>query len=107
MVIILLLILAFINGSIIAPINGITRITQSFSYDTKESREQNLRKIRSLSIQTGDEIENLHQTIIKNTEDSLAQEKKQQEQTERISAITEIYANMYEDKIAMKAERKD
>ena len=102
LVIILLLILACINGSIIAPINGITRITQSFSYDTKESREQNLRKIRSLSIQTGDEIENLHQTIIKNTEDSLAQEKKQQEQTERISAINEIYANMYEvDMITM------
>ncbi len=94
--IILLAAISIVNGSIIRPINIIARMTNSFTYDTREARQQNVEKMRSLSIDTGDEIENLYRVFLKNTEENLEYEQKQQEQMDTISAVASIYVNVYE-----------
>ena len=70
-IVILLVAVTFINGNIIAPINAMSYVTRTFAYDSEEAREHNVESIRSLSIHTGDEIENLYQSFLKNTEDSM------------------------------------
>ena len=95
-IIILLLTLTFINHGIVAPINIMARITGAFKYDTPENREENAVRLRSISIRTADEIENLYRVFLRSIEDNLAYVKKQQEQMNIISAIAGVYDNMYE-----------
>jgi diguanylate cyclase (GGDEF)-like protein len=58
----------FIENNIILPVNTMAYCAQNFSYDNKEERDKNIERIKSLKIRTGDEIENLYNSLIKSTE---------------------------------------
>lgn len=58
----------FIENNIILPVNTMAYCAQNFSYDNKEERDKNIERIKSLQISTGDEIENLYNSLIKSTE---------------------------------------
>ncbi len=63
--------LAFIENSIILPVNTMAYCAQNFAYDSDEAREQNVNQMRSLDIKTHDEIENLYSAFLKTTQDSM------------------------------------
>lgn len=82
------------NYHIVLPINSITARANDFAYSTDgldESdhsvMEDNLEKIRSLDIRTGDEVENLYDAFVKMTEDSVTYTKNIKEQSEAISEL--------------------
>lgn len=51
------------------PINDLTVASETFAYDNPENREKNTELMKSLNIQTGDEIENLYKAMKKTTID--------------------------------------
>jgi len=63
--------LAFVENSIILPVNTMAYCARNFSYDSDVSRKENIKRIRSLRIKTGDEIENLYIALIRTTENLL------------------------------------
>ena len=67
----LLLVLLLARYNLILPINSMARATGDFSYNSEAELENNLKEIRRLNIHTGDEIENLYQTFVKMTKDSV------------------------------------
>jgi response regulator RpfG family c-di-GMP phosphodiesterase len=82
------------NYHIVLPINSITARANDFAYSTDgldESdhsvMEDNLEKIKSLDIRTGDEVENLYDAFVKMTEDSVTYTKNIKEQSEAISEL--------------------
>ena len=93
---IMVIIMALFKRSIIAPINTITRVAQKFTYKTLDDRKENVRKIKSLRIDTKDEIENLHKVLTGSTEDSLRYEQKNLEQMDTLTAIANTYVNVFE-----------
>ena len=93
---IIVIIMAVFKRSIVAPINSITRMAQSFSYKSIDDRKENVRKMKSLTIDTNDEIENLHRVLTSSTEDSLNYEQKVLEQMDTLTAIANTYVNVYE-----------
>lgn len=58
----------FVENNIILPVNTMAYCARNFSYDNKEERDKNIERIKSLKIQTGDEIENLYTALIKSSE---------------------------------------
>ena len=56
--------IAFIENNIILPINTMAWCTENFSYKDEWARMENVRSLRSLEIQTGDEIEHLYTALI-------------------------------------------
>ena len=65
---ILACVISFVENNIILPINTMAWCTEKFSYKDEWSRMDNVRLIRSLEIQTGDEIEHLYTALIKSAE---------------------------------------
>ncbi len=63
--------LSFIENNIILPVNTMACCAGSFAYDSAEARKQNIERIKSLEIQTHDEIENLYSAFLKTTSDSM------------------------------------
>ena len=63
--------LAFVENNIILPVNTIAWCARNFSYDNVAAREKNIERIKGLKIQTGDEIENLYQSLLRTTENFL------------------------------------
>ncbi len=61
--------------ALVHPINSMASIANSFVYDTDNQAvlAENVKKIHSLDIKTGDEIENLYLAMCKMTEDTAAQ----------------------------------
>lgn len=57
---------------IILPINTMALTAGSSSYETEESRKAAVTDMRGLDIRTGDEIENLYQSVAQTTEDMVA-----------------------------------
>ena len=64
--------LAFVENNIILPVNTMAYCARSFSYDSDVARKENIKRIRSLRIKTGDEIENLYNALIRTTENLLS-----------------------------------
>ncbi len=62
---------AILAHRIITPINSMAKITDGFVFDDEKALENNLDLIRNLSIQTGDEIENLYRAFVKMANDSV------------------------------------
>ncbi len=60
---------------LVFPIRGMVACTNSFVYDSDNQTvaQDNIKKIKSLDIQTGDEVENLYHAICKMTEDTAQQ----------------------------------
>ena len=62
---------AFVENNIILPVNTMAYCARNFSYDSVAAREKNIDTIKSLKIQTGDEIENLYRALLRTTENFL------------------------------------
>ncbi|MBR5111605.1 MAG: HD domain-containing protein [Clostridia bacterium] len=77
----------FARHYIVQPINGIARVAQAFAYNSEEARQVSLERLRKLNINTGDEIENLYDSYLKTTEDTVRYITEVQEQTEKISKL--------------------
>ena len=63
--------ISFIEHNIIRPVNMMAYCASSFAFDNEEARAGNIERIRSMQIDTGDEIENLYKAFLKTTEDSM------------------------------------
>ena len=53
------------------PINDKAAAAEAFAYDSEEARDENVKKIESLNIHTGDEVEHLYYAIAKTTHDTM------------------------------------
>ena len=63
--------LSFIENNIILPVNTMAYCARNFAYDSETKRAGNIERIKSLEIQTNDEIENLYSAFVKTTSDSM------------------------------------
>ena len=61
----------FARYNIIQPINQMTHGAGVFAYNTEGAMLKSLDDIKKLNIHTGDEIENLYQSVVKMTQDSV------------------------------------
>ncbi len=58
----------FIENNIILPLNAMAYCAKNFSYDDPTERRKHFERIRSLQVKTGDEIENLYNSLLQMTE---------------------------------------
>lgn len=72
---------------IVKPINEIARAAQAFAYNSEEAREGSLERLKRLEIHTGDEIENLFDSFMKTTEDTVRYITEAQEKNEKIAKL--------------------
>lgn len=63
--------LSFIENNIILPVNTMAYCARNFAYESEAERSGNIARIKSLAIQTNDEIENLYSAFVKTTSDSM------------------------------------
>ena len=63
--------LNFVENNIVMPVNTMAYCARNFSYDNEETREKNIKRLKSLDIKTHDEIENLYSAFVKTTEDGI------------------------------------
>ncbi len=57
--------------NIIMPVNSMALSAGEFAYESEESLEASVDRLRHLGIRTGDEIENLYHSFVKTSEDSV------------------------------------
>ena len=88
--------------NIILPINAMAISASAFTYDNEEALEDNVEKIKTLDIHTGDEIENMYQAFSKTTENNMKYANDLQIKTETISqmqnALIMVLADMVESR---------
>ncbi len=60
--------ISFVENNIILPVNTMAYSARNFAYDSATAREKNIEQIKTLKIQTGDEIENLYSALLRTTE---------------------------------------
>ena len=100
-----ILILAFVwqmvEYNIVLPVNTMAHRADGFAF-SGEFTEENVEKIRSLDIHTGDEIENLYRSILKMSEDTVSYVNDINEKNETISkmqrALIILLADMVESR---------
>ena len=84
------------------PINQIASTTNSFDYDSPESREKTVKRIKELDIHTGDEIENLYNVISQNAVETVGYiediEKKGQQITKLQRGLIIVLADLVESR---------
>ena len=61
--------LRFVENNIVLPVNTMAYCAKNFAYDSEAAREKNIEQMKSLNIETGDEIENLYHALLKTTGD--------------------------------------
>ena len=87
---------------IILPVNSMAARAGEFAYDNDENRAKNVEIIKSLDIETGDEVENLYRAFLKNTEDTARYVDELQEKTQTISEMQRglimVLADMVENR---------
>lgn len=76
-----------VEYNVILPVNSMALNANKFAYNSDEMLESNVENIRNLKIHTGDEIENLYQSFVKTTEDSMHYVEDIQTKTETISQM--------------------
>ncbi len=76
-----------VKYNIILPINSMSYIADKFEYEGVEGREKNLAMMTDLDINTGDEVENLYDAIMRSTEDNLKSLIESQRKEEKINQI--------------------
>ena len=59
------------NRFLVEPIKAMSSVTKRFDYSTPESRGSTIAKVTGLKIKTGDEIEDLHRALVRNTKDTV------------------------------------
>ena len=72
---------------IIQPVNQIAAVSSAFATESDETRKGSLDQIRTLDIQTGDEIENLYLSVRKMSEDTVAYIDDAQKKNEQIARL--------------------
>ncbi|PWL01168.1 HD-GYP domain-containing protein [Hallerella porci] len=77
----------FANQRVVYPIQEITAEMENFEYDSKVGRKKSIASICALPMQTGNEIENLHKSIIKAVEEIDHYITKSKEQSDLIAAL--------------------
>ena len=58
------------NRSLVDPVKAMARITKEFDYSTPDARELTMNRVKSLNIQTGEEVERLYRAFITNTQET-------------------------------------
>ena len=100
--ILLAVFLLMADSGIIMPINSMALASSRFAFDSESQRNENVDRLHSLGIRTGDEIENLYQAIIKTTEDSVRYIDESQQKNETIARMQEnlilVLADMVESR---------
>ena len=88
--------------NIILPVNTMSMSASAFVYDSEESLEKNVERIKGLKIETGDEIENMYQAFTKTIENSVEYMNALQKKTETIAemqnALIMVLADMVENR---------
>lgn len=88
--------------NLILPVNTMAKSASAFAYDSEESLEENVEKIKSLDIRTGDEVENMYLAFSKTTEKSVEYMESIKTKTETIekmqSALIMVLADMVENR---------
>ena len=73
--------------NIIMPVNSMAVSAKEFAYDSDETMEESVERLRDLQISTGDEIENLYHSFVKTSEDSVQYVSDIQMQSDTISKL--------------------
>ena len=95
--IIMSVIVELVRQGIVRPINRMSYESSRFAYNLEQDKDKSLDGLRSLKIQTFDEIEFLYKALIKMGEDSLDYIRQLQEQNGRITRMQdEIIINFAE-----------
>ena len=79
----------YAEQGVIMPINSMAIASESFAFNSEEERAEGAEQLHCLGINTGDEIENLYQAIMKTTDDSLRYIAESQEKNEIITQMQE------------------
>ena len=77
----------FTERSLILPVNTMAYCAGAFAYNSDEAREESMKRLKSLGIHTGDEIENLYNAFVHTTEESMRYVNDIQHKTETISKM--------------------
>ena len=91
-----------VEYSVILPINAMALTTGQYAFDTEQSREEAVESIQKLNIRTGDEIENLYDSVVETTEEmvkSIEQVEKQNEVINKLqNGLILVLADMVESR---------
>ena len=87
---------------VILPLNAMAIASSTFAYDSEESRNLSVDRLRELEIRTGDEIENLYHALLKTSEDSVKYVKDIHDKSDTItrmqSGLILVLADMVESR---------
>lgn len=61
-----------IKHNLLLPVNTMAYCAGAFAYNSDEALENSVKRLKSLDIHTGDEIENLYHAFLKTTEDTMS-----------------------------------
>ena len=90
----------FAEYNITFPVNAMAQSSGSFAYNNGEGLEESVENLKQLDIRTGDEIENLHQTLIKMSTDAVQHVEDLEAKNDTISkmqtALIVVLADMVE-----------
>ena len=90
------------NRSLVDPVKAMARITKEFDYSTPDARELTMNRVKSLNIQTGDEVERLYRAFITNTQatsDYISDAEHKSETIEKLqSGMINIMADLVESR---------
>lgn len=86
-ILIFVLVLWLAKYSLILPINSIAHVMGGFAFDSLADRAETVEQVRALEIRTGDEVENLYDSVLKTAEDTVGYITESQEKTETIARM--------------------
>ncbi len=76
-----------VEHNVVLPVNTLAYCTSGFAYNSKEARAESVERLKELEIDTGDEIENLYNALVKTMGDSMEYVSDIQHKTETISKM--------------------
>lgn len=82
---ILALCIWLVDYHLIFPIAAMTMSARKFAYDTEEGRDESVERLQNLNIATGDEIENLYESLSKTIADTVGYFEEVKEKGEELS----------------------
>ena len=85
------------NRFLVEPIKAMSSVTKRFDYSTPESRGSTIAKVTGLKIKTGDEIEDLHRALVRNTKDTVTYITEAERKSETIEKLQTGMINIMAD----------
>ena len=87
---------------IVVPLNSMAQTAGDFAFNSEKEKEEHIKKLNSLEINTGDEIENLYKAISKTSEDMVSYiadiEEKSQKMAHMQDSLIVVLADMVESR---------